>query len=81
MASALFARMHGGNGEFIDVSQQAVLVSRADCILGRFVTGEIAPENSREDYDQQGPASFFACRDGFVYLYMTSRPTGSASRN
>ncbi len=41
--------------------QQAVLVSRADCILGRFVTGEIAPEDTRDDYDQQGPASFFAC--------------------
>ena len=30
-------------------------------------------ENNRDDYDQQGPASFFACADGFVYLYMTSR--------
>ena len=55
------------------VSAQAVLVSRADCILGRFITGEIAPEGTRDDYDQQGPASFFACRDGHVYLYMTNR--------
>ncbi len=73
LASALFARMHSGRGEFIDVSQQAVLVSRADCILGRFITGEITPEVNRGDYDQAGPASFFACQDGFVYLYMTSR--------
>jgi crotonobetainyl-CoA:carnitine CoA-transferase CaiB-like acyl-CoA transferase len=73
VASSLFARLHHGDGEFIDLSAQAVLVSRADCILGRFVTGEIAPENTRDDYDQQGPASFFACRDGHVYLYMTSR--------
>ncbi|MFV9633715.1 CaiB/BaiF CoA transferase family protein [Mycobacterium neumannii] len=71
--SALFDRMHTGRGEYIDVSQQAVLVSRADCILGRFVTGEIAPQNRRDDYDQAGPATFFASRDGFVYLYMTSR--------
>ena len=42
-------------------------------MLGRFITGEVAPENTRDDYDQQGPASFFACADGFVYLYMTSR--------
>ena len=55
------------------LSAQAVLVSRADCILGRFITGEIAPEGTRDDFDQQGPASFFACRDGHVYLYMTSR--------
>src|SRR6478672_2468008 len=73
VASSLFAPLHHGDGEFIDLSAQAVLVSRADCILGRFVTGEIAPEYTRDDYDQQGPASFFACRDGHVYLYMTSR--------
>jgi len=41
VASSLFARLHHGDGEFIDLSAQAVLVSRADCILGRFVTGEI----------------------------------------
>ena len=72
VASSLFWRLHTGRGQCIDVSQQAVLVSRADCILGRFITGEVAPEHSRDDYDQQGPASFFACADGFVYLYMTS---------
>jgi crotonobetainyl-CoA:carnitine CoA-transferase CaiB-like acyl-CoA transferase len=71
-ASSLFWRLHTGQGQFIDISQQAVLVSRADCILGRFISGEIAPENTRYDYDQQGPASFFECADGFVYLYVTS---------
>jgi crotonobetainyl-CoA:carnitine CoA-transferase CaiB-like acyl-CoA transferase len=73
VAASLFWHLRSGKGEFIDVSQQAVLASRADCVLGRFITGEIAPENTREDYDQQGPASFFTCADGFVYLYMTSR--------
>jgi crotonobetainyl-CoA:carnitine CoA-transferase CaiB-like acyl-CoA transferase len=73
VAATLFGRLHSGRGDFIDVSQQAVLVSRADCILGRFITGEIAPQDSRDDYDQAGPASFFSCRDGHVYLYMTSR--------
>ncbi|SPM36803.1 caib/baif family protein [Mycobacterium rhizamassiliense] len=73
VASALFGRMHSGRGESIDISQQAVLVSRADCILGRFVTGEVPADGARDDFDQQGPASFFACADGFVYLYMTSR--------
>ena len=61
VGSSMFAQLHHGRGEFIDLSQQAVLVSRADCILGRFITGEIAPENTRDDYDQQGPASFFPC--------------------
>jgi crotonobetainyl-CoA:carnitine CoA-transferase CaiB-like acyl-CoA transferase len=73
VAASLFRRLHSGNGEFIDVSQHAVLASRADSVLGRFITGEVTPNNTREDYDQQGPASFFACADGFVYLYMTSR--------
>jgi crotonobetainyl-CoA:carnitine CoA-transferase CaiB-like acyl-CoA transferase len=73
VSSALFARLHSGHGEFVDVSAQAVLVSRTDCILGRFITGEVAPQRSRDDYDQQGPASFFGCADGFVYLYMTNR--------
>ena len=73
IAAALSNRMHTGSGEFIDVSQQAVLVSRADCILGRYITGEITPQDTRDDYDQAGPASFFSCRDGHVYLYMTSR--------
>ncbi|MDX1884238.1 CoA transferase [Mycolicibacterium sp. 120270] len=72
VAACLFAQLHHGRGEYIDVSAHAVLVSRADCILGRFITGEIAPEGARDDFDQQGPASFFACRDGHVYLYMTN---------
>ena len=55
LGSSMFAQLHHGRGEFIDLSQQAVLVSRADCILGRFITGEIAPENTRDDYDQQAP--------------------------
>ena len=71
-ASCLFAQMHHGRGELIDVAAHAVLVSRTDCILGRFITGEIAPTGSRDDFDQQGPASFFACSDGYVYLYMTN---------
>ncbi|TFV55887.1 CoA transferase [Mycobacterium sp. PS03-16] len=73
VAACLYAQGRSGAGQFVDISQQAVLVSRADCILGRFVTGEVDPQNTRDDFDQQGPASFFACADGFVYLYLTSR--------
>jgi crotonobetainyl-CoA:carnitine CoA-transferase CaiB-like acyl-CoA transferase len=73
VASALFRRLHTGEGDVIDVSQHAVLVSRSDCIVGRFIAGEVPAEGERSDFDQQGPASFFACVDGFVYLYMTSR--------
>ncbi len=73
VAASLFGRLHTGQGEFIDISEHAVLASRADSILGRFITGEVTAEGNRGDYDQAGPAAFFACADGFVYLYMTSR--------
>ncbi|OBF03660.1 CoA-transferase [Mycobacterium sp. ACS4054] len=73
VAASLFGRLHSGQGESIDLSVQAVLASRADCILGRFVTGEVTAAGHRGDYDQAGPAAFFACADGYVYLYMTSR--------
>ncbi|BBX61425.1 putative CoA-transferase [Mycobacterium saskatchewanense] len=73
VASALFDRLHSGRGEFVDISQHAVLASRADSIVGRFITGEVEASGARGDYDQAGPAAFFACADGFVYLYMTSR--------
>ena len=73
IASSLFGRLHTGRGESIDISEHAVLVSRADCIVGRFITGEIPAAGTRDDYDQQGPAAFFPCADGFVYLYVTSR--------
>ncbi|OBJ89549.1 CaiB/BaiF CoA transferase family protein [Mycobacterium asiaticum] len=73
VASALLRRLRTGQGESIDISQQAVLVSRSDCIVGRFLTGEAPATGERGDYDQQGPASFFACADGFVYLYVTNR--------
>ncbi|GAA4538943.1 CaiB/BaiF CoA transferase family protein [Mycobacterium paraffinicum] len=73
VTAALFGRLHSGGGDSIDISEHAVLASRADCIIGRFITGEVTAEARRNDYDQAGPAAFFACADGFVYLYMTSR--------
>ncbi len=72
VSACLYGLLHDRPGRFVDVSEQAVMASRSDCVIGRFVSGEIAPEGSREDYDQQGPASFFECADGYVYLYVTS---------
>src|SRR5262245_1789545 len=72
VASSLFAQLHTRLGDFIDISTQSVQVSGAACVLCRFITGRSAPQNIRDDYDQQGPATFFACGDGHVYLYMTN---------
>src|ERR1700740_1310801 len=52
IASSLFGRLHTGQGESIALSAHAVLVSRADCIVGRFITGEVTAEGTRDDYDQ-----------------------------
>jgi crotonobetainyl-CoA:carnitine CoA-transferase CaiB-like acyl-CoA transferase len=72
VSASLYGLLHGRPGRFVDVSTQAVMASRSDCVIGRFVTGEIVPDGARDDYDQQGPASVFACADGYVYLYLTS---------
>jgi len=37
--------------------------SRADWRAGQIHHREVTPENTRDDYDQQGLAAFFACAD------------------
>lgn len=71
--ACLYRRETTGMGEFVDVSQQAALVSRADSVLGLFLAGEDEPRRSREAYDMLGPAASYACADGNVYLFMTSK--------
>jgi len=73
VVSSLYWRGRSGMGQFIDLSQREVMMSRADILLGRLITGEVAPSTDRRDYDQAGPQAFFPCRDGAVYLYMTTR--------
>ena len=68
----LFAQLHHGDGEFIDR-----LRTSGAGFARRLHTGPVHHRRdraggTRDDYDQQGPASFFACRDGHVYLYMTN---------
>ena len=43
IASSLFGRLHSGRGESIDISAHAVLASRADSILGRFIWSPSVP--------------------------------------
>jgi crotonobetainyl-CoA:carnitine CoA-transferase CaiB-like acyl-CoA transferase len=73
LAASLVWRGGSGKGQFIDVSQREVLLSRADTVVGRLLAGDDEPSSSRHAYDQRGPAKAYDAQDGYVYLYMTSQ--------
>ncbi len=72
-AASLYRQRRTGEGQFIDLAEVEVQLSRADVVLGRVLAGDDEPSQSRRRYDMGGPASSFACADGFVYLFMTTR--------
>ena len=71
LMAALYWKSGSGQGQFVDVSQQASMASLADYVLGQMVCGSMEVSTSRSAFDLGGPASFFQCRDGYVYLFMT----------
>lgn len=62
-----------GSGQFIDLSELEVQLNRIDCVLDRMLAGEAEPGPERTAYDMGGPATSFDCREGQVYLFMTTR--------
>jgi crotonobetainyl-CoA:carnitine CoA-transferase CaiB-like acyl-CoA transferase len=71
LAAALYGRENSGSGQFIDVSQQESMASLVDYVLGQMVAGTMETSTQRQAYDLGGPATFFRCRDGYVYLWMS----------
>lgn len=71
--ACLYRLVHTGQGEFVDISQQAALLSRIDSVFGLFLAGEDTPRRDRHAYDMPGPSASFACADGNVYLFITAR--------
>lgn len=71
--SSLHRQRKTGAGQFIDISEVEVQVNRIDCVLGRMLAGEIEPSESRTAYDMGGPGTSFACKDGHLYLFMTTK--------
>ena len=71
VAAAVYWRESSGRGQFIDVSQQASMASLVDYVLGQMVAGTMEVSARRQAYDLGGPATFFECRDGYVYLWMS----------
>ena len=72
-AASLWRQRQTGAGQFIDISEVATQISRADCVLGRMLAGEAEPGPERTAFDMGGPGSTFACADGHVFLVMTTK--------
>jgi crotonobetainyl-CoA:carnitine CoA-transferase CaiB-like acyl-CoA transferase len=72
VAACLFGRETRGRGRFIDISQQEVMASRIDYVLGQMIAGDMDVGSSRAMFDLGGPAGFFACRAGFAYIWMST---------
>lgn len=72
VAAALYDLDISKKGQFIDISKQAVLASRIDYVLGQMVAGDMDVSNDRGAYDLYGPAGIFPCRDGYVYIWMST---------
>ena len=74
VAASLYNREHSGEGQFIDISKQAVMASRIDYVLAPMVAGDMPVGADRGAFDLAGPSGIFACGDGYVYIWM-SAPT------
>jgi crotonobetainyl-CoA:carnitine CoA-transferase CaiB-like acyl-CoA transferase len=73
VAASLYRQRGTGLGQFIDISEVEVQLNRIDCVLDRMIAGEVDPSFERTAYDMGGPGTSFACKDGHVYLFMTTR--------
>lgn len=73
VAASLHRQRRTGTGQFIDIAEVEVQVNRIDAVLGRMLAGEAEPSAARSAYDMGGPGTSFACKDGHVYLFMTTK--------
>ena len=71
LLSAVYWQATSGKGQFLDVSQQQSMASLSDYVLGQMVAGTMEVSSRRQAFDLRGPATFFQCRDGYVYLWLS----------
>jgi crotonobetainyl-CoA:carnitine CoA-transferase CaiB-like acyl-CoA transferase len=71
LLAALYWKLGSGRGQFVDVSAQAAMASLSDYVLGQMVAGGMEVSKRRTAFDLGGPATFFECSDGYVYLFMS----------
>lgn len=72
LAAALHRQGRTGQGTFIDVSAQEVLAGRLDYVLGQMIAGDMDVSESRRQFDLGGPGGIFPCRNGFIYVFLTT---------
>ena len=72
LLASLYRQRQTGKGQFIDMSEDEVLLNRIDCVLDRMLAGDVEPNIDRTAYDMGGPMTSFACADGHVYVFMTT---------
>ncbi len=71
--ASLWRQRAGKGGQFIDITEVQVQLNRIDCVLDRMLAGDVEPSADRTAYDMGGPGTSFACRDGHISLFMTTR--------
>jgi crotonobetainyl-CoA:carnitine CoA-transferase CaiB-like acyl-CoA transferase len=71
--AALHRQRQTGTGQFIDIAEVVTQLNRNDGVLGRLLAGEDEPNQSRTRYDMGGPGTSFACADGHLYLFLTTK--------
>lgn len=71
--ASLWRQREGRGGQFIDIAEVEVQLNRIDCVLDRMLAGEVEPSAERTAYDMGGPGTSFACRDGHIYIFMTTK--------
>lgn len=71
--ASLHRQRKTGAGQFIDISEIEVQLNRIDCVLDRMLAGDVEPSHERTAYDMGGPGTSFACKDGHIYIFMTTK--------
>ena len=71
LTAALHWRANRGQGQFLDISQQESMATLSDYVLAQMVAGNMEASTRRQAFDLRGPATFFQCQDGYVYVWMS----------
>jgi len=80
MLSSLYRQRRTNQGQFVDISEVEVQLNRIDCVLDRMLAGDVEPSDERTAYDMGGPGTSFACKDGHIYIFMTTKGHWNALR-
>ena len=81
IAASLFEQVDSGAGQFIEISKLEVLASRIDYVLAQMVNGDMNVGTERHAFDLGGPAGIFPCKDGYIYIWLSSPAHWEGLRN